>query len=424
MATRVLQNVVRNPNLPYPEPVHANGSRYAHLIIHQNEETRVYADTMSELCEELIPNYDSTAEVAQAFRRRYRYTKDLQVRMQALINTQYRDELAASTPTERSIATGPRIEPIIIPPDGVWRSHVPLVLIETEYGPPTNLIRPTFDPANLPPDGHPPLIWLNPLTEETLLHSLALEGVIAWYRLPKYERPRERSAPAHPHDPERGTGIAWHPDHLVLWEQGLPVMEFPHQTTSPWDCWWRMAFAEVFPFITHWWFQSAWIGWVKIATITHSPQQARGTIKFIDDSEDPQPWTAVRRTTSDPWIFQIPLPPFETGPNVPLRVTLAYNLHQHLADAANAKTDWFLATGMGTRNGLNAFATTLNPHWRLHDAPDVPLRVALLQSLGLTPPARNPDGKGGDGGTKGGSGKGRQRGRHTPPPLLPPKRQE
>jgi hypothetical protein len=38
-----------------------------------------------------------------------------------------------------------------------------------------------------------------------------------------------------------------------------------HTTTTPWDFWYHLAFAEAFPQVEYWWFRSLWTNRVRLS---------------------------------------------------------------------------------------------------------------------------------------------------------------
>jgi hypothetical protein len=150
----------------------------------------------------------------------------------------------------------------------------------------------------------------------------------------------ERMAPGHVYNPVTGTGIAWQPGVVQLWDRGQVVAEAAHTTAAPWDFWYGLGFAAAFPQITHWWFDSAWTGkvWVRlIGTQTRGRTTViMGGMRFIDRAEPEQTWQVILADAQEPWptgdgspapvpvLVGVPLPPFAVQPgNLALRCALA-----------------------------------------------------------------------------------------------------
>lgn len=88
---------------------------------------------------------------------------------------------------------------------------------------------------------------------------------------------RDLMFPGHRYNPRTGTGIEWLPPDVEagapgkvrLWargQHGRPAVaaEAEHDSASPWDYWYNLAFSRSFPRVTHWWFGDAWTGHVRI----------------------------------------------------------------------------------------------------------------------------------------------------------------
>lgn len=235
---------------------------------------------------------------------------------------------------------------------------------------------------------------------------------------------RERMAPGHVYNPVTGTGIAWYPDHVELWEGGAVTEFSPHSTSSQWDFWYGLHFREAFPSVTHWWFGSAWTGklWLRAITASEDGGLITGGMRFVDREEPEQLWHI---TVSTPVRVSTPLPPFEANPvNLPLRLILAeYCLglrngdvgaslspqeedealavlaedeeveeldleNQAVIDKAlDMVSPPYLVTSLVSSENLEAaFPTALGARaWQLEGV-DLPLREALCTAMGLEAP--------------------------------------
>ena len=104
--------------------------------------SRVYADSVTELCEHLIPGYAELDEdVAQAAAR-IECAVCAQVHLQADIVAQHGME--GCTPAERDLLLGARHEPPMV---GEWQPDVPLVLVDVYYEPSAPCRSPRDNPA-------------------------------------------------------------------------------------------------------------------------------------------------------------------------------------------------------------------------------------------------------------------------------------
>lgn len=150
----------------------------------------------------------------------------------------------------------------------------------------------------------------------------------------------ERMAPGHSYNPATGTGIAWAPGQVQLWEGGQVIATAAHTTADLWTFWYDLAFAAAFPQVTHWWFGSAWTGkvWVRPigAQAQGRSQVLTGGIRFVDRAEPEFTWQVTLDDAQEPWptadgtpaavpaLVAVPLPPWAVQPlNLPLRIALA-----------------------------------------------------------------------------------------------------
>ena len=221
-------NIVRNPSqsgkLPLP-PRHEDDTFYPFEMICEGGKYRVYADTPTELCGVLIPDYATVcppdlptlpttatnapaavgagalnpaaiAEATLALRIRYAVTCQVQLQTSILAGLSAEEE-AALTPAELQVLYAPRD----VPPNlKVWESHlVPLVLVSSYYAPLGPLPCPVGKALETPDqmrakagtggggdsaadrDKDNPgwnIIWLEPLDEVEFLYSLHEAGLI------------------------------------------------------------------------------------------------------------------------------------------------------------------------------------------------------------------------------------------------------
>ncbi len=102
----------------------------------------------------------------------------------------------------------------------------------------------------------------------------------------------DRTAAGHPYDPRTGSGIEWQPGRARLWERGRITEYTRHYTASPFEFWFWLAFADVFPSVTHWWFGTAWSGQVGVrARPTQAAgQPSAGGLRFEEHVQSEQSW--------------------------------------------------------------------------------------------------------------------------------------
>lgn len=165
---------VRNtPDGVVPEvPRRSDGTLYRFELIFDAGRYRAYADTLTELCEQLIAGYDGLeGDVAQAAAR-IAYAVRAQVHLQAAMVAEA--GLASCTGEERELLLGPRHVP---PAPSRWEAEVPLVLVDTYYQPLGEIPRPHSHPRSGGVPGSN-LVWLCPADEASLVGSLAAAGVV------------------------------------------------------------------------------------------------------------------------------------------------------------------------------------------------------------------------------------------------------
>lgn len=194
----------------------------------------------------------------------------------------------------------------------------------------------------------------------------------------------DRMAPGHVYQARLGSGIEWKSDEVSLWIGGQVKETAKHGTTSPYDYWHSLAFAESFPDVTHWWFRSGWTQRVRLSGIQGTlggGSAVWGYMQFIDEETPSQSWSMTEGER--PEIF-VPYPPNEIQPvNLPLRLALARLVAGVVADQVQRDT-WMILTSLVPRDELSlAFPDTLEAlPWQLEGL-QVPVRQALCSLQGL-----------------------------------------
>lgn len=135
-------------------PRRPDGSFYRFEMIADGGWSRFYDDNPAGLLDFLIPGYLELDEDAR-LQARIRHAVDLQVRLQARINTFYND--TRRTPDEHAVLTGPRHVPPLV---DEWLSPIPLVLVDVFYSPFTEQPAPISDVGDVLLT--PNLWWLRP----------------------------------------------------------------------------------------------------------------------------------------------------------------------------------------------------------------------------------------------------------------------
>ena len=153
-------------------PHRPDGGLYRFEMIFDGGRYRAYADSVTELCEQLIPGYAELEDDVSQAAARIQHAVRAQVLLQAAIVVDA--DLAGCSGEEQEVLLGPRHVP---PTLEVWEADVPLVLVDTYYEPVGRLPQPEGRPRGGGPEGSN-LIWLRPGDEAELLASLADAGVV------------------------------------------------------------------------------------------------------------------------------------------------------------------------------------------------------------------------------------------------------
>jgi len=152
-------------------PTRPDGSFYRFEMIADGGWSRYYDDTPDGLLDFLIPGYADLDAEGQ-LEARIRHSIDLQVRLQARLNSFY--STTRRTVDEQAILTGPRhIQPVV----EEWGCPIPLVVIDAFYDPFSDDPRPmsTLSDTALTPN----LWWLRPAESAMgYLESLHEVGLI------------------------------------------------------------------------------------------------------------------------------------------------------------------------------------------------------------------------------------------------------
>lgn len=165
--------LTRNPGTDSDivDPVKDDGSRYRYEMIFAQGRSRAYADTTADLIDALVPGYGNLAEPDQTAAR-VRYATNLLAPVQATVLAAH-DQNGLSD-EEKASLFAPRFEAVVVEE---WASEVPLVLLDVHYAPfsdipaPVSALEQVESPRNL--------IWVRASTDEDLLMSLDLLGVIS-----------------------------------------------------------------------------------------------------------------------------------------------------------------------------------------------------------------------------------------------------
>lgn len=174
------------------------------------------------------------------------------------------------------------------------------------------------------------------------------------------------------------TGIQLTGNKALLWDGGRRVAE-ANWNGKPWDFWYNLKFVELFPQVTHWWFQSAWTHQVRVSQPQGSDVQGiYGYIQFIDEESHGNIWYYDDNT------YSVPFPPFEAQPgNLPLQISLC-----RLVDAVRRgqlpANEWYTVTSLVGRDELEqVFPQEWSESWRPQLVPAHNMRLSFCRLLGV-----------------------------------------
>jgi hypothetical protein len=207
----------------------------------------------------------------------------------------------------------------------------------------------------------------------------------------------ELIAAGHVFDPAKNTGIYWEPQVVRLYKRSTTgtaelIAEARHATTSAWEFWHTLAFAQVFPQVDAWWFGSAWTQQVRISrpvTTSGDGRSVTGWMQCIDADTPGAYWTI---TDGTPVTVEVPYPLHVVTPiNLPLCITLGWLTVATLTDTIAPDT-WHVVTSLVRRAELAIVFPTTDAafyskygHWQLAGL-DLPMRDALCTLQGLYRP--------------------------------------
>jgi hypothetical protein len=193
----------------------------------------------------------------------------------------------------------------------------------------------------------------------------------------------ERMAPGHVYQPRLGTGIQWQPGVVKLWEGGHVTTEATHNTASPYEFWYDLAFKDCFPEVTHWWFRSAWTQKVRLT----SPQGQLadgafwGLMQFVDEQNSGQMYSIMDGYSP---VISVPYPPNEVQPaNLPLRLALS-RLVAGIITGDVIPDQWMQITSLVPKYQLELVFPTVRDiiPWQL-DGIDTSIREVLCRLQGV-----------------------------------------
>lgn len=149
-----------------------DGTEFLYCVYLPNGTDVVFTDSYAELLEVLIPNYVHMNEDEQIIHRdALGRSVAIQIQNQILLDPEYQDLINKGIVSPEELRTLHMSRDAAIPQADWWKCHVPLVVVETNYEPFTEVPR----PASALSDGSalsPNLFWIRPVEEEDFVISL------------------------------------------------------------------------------------------------------------------------------------------------------------------------------------------------------------------------------------------------------------
>lgn len=143
-------------------PLNEKGEPYLHVLVRADD--AVYGDTATDLCEAIIPDYDTLDHDPdgdrEALIKRYEASVVIADDLQQMLHASASEEVRASlTEEETAVVTTSRADSVVSL-DQPWEHEIPLLLIATDYAPYTDTPAPVGEVA-----------FINPHTEASFLIS-------------------------------------------------------------------------------------------------------------------------------------------------------------------------------------------------------------------------------------------------------------
>jgi hypothetical protein len=153
-------------------PLREDGRGYRYCMYFNGDAEAAFADSHEELLSVLVPGYVQMEEMdADVARIRLAQVVAAQIQAEVLAEV----DPATVSEQEWAILNAPRS--LKQPEVGLWRSEVPLVVVETAYAPYTD-VQPPVSGLSDGIDDAPNLWWIRPTEDEDFLFSLHEVGYI------------------------------------------------------------------------------------------------------------------------------------------------------------------------------------------------------------------------------------------------------
>ncbi len=189
MAVKIVPNT-REGAAPVAPPLNEAGRFYEYGLYYEGGRTIAWSDSFEELVNVLTPGYLDTTDEQERLVKRITLAISAQRTVQAQLYVDADSDLVrALTDQERALLDGSsRDQPVIED----WNSDIQLVLITTRYQPHTDT------PAPVSKHGPylqvPNMLWIDPITDESLMTSL---HEIGWVRVVRTIAPEEGALAHH-----------------------------------------------------------------------------------------------------------------------------------------------------------------------------------------------------------------------------------
>lgn len=192
--------------------------------------------------------------------------------------------------------------------------------------------------------------------------------------------------PGHVFRADLKTGIQLLDDGQVnLWDRGGQIVAQAHWEQGAWALWYELAFANLFPQVTHWWFRSAWTQQVRVSRPAGRDANGGlyGYMQFVDEETSAQTWFW------DEEQITTPFPPFEDKPgNLPLQLALCRLVVGVVETDDTTPDEWYTITSLVHRGELAlAFPEEWAETWYPALAKSRNMRKAFCLAQGLMPPS-------------------------------------
>ncbi len=208
-----------------------------------------------------------------------------------------------------------------------------------------------------------------------------------------------RLAPGHARQTTNaGTGLEWCPDEVRLWEYDparnavVVTRTASHRSESAWAFFESLAYRDLFPEVTHWWFGGAWTQRVAMRPLKSLDAHSVRLLARFGDADDD------RGALCEVWLRDRPvevefsrLPLGQSFANLPLVIALSRLVIGVLYD--ESPQTGAVISSLVPREAIGD-VLSLEPDivdartgrtWRVQPCGSMPLRTYALKAQGLRP---------------------------------------